>query len=54
MKIKFMFLNLPNIGEYINTINLHFPSLKFCPMKQKYMEKRIFSSILCILTTCGV
>ena len=24
MNIKFMFLNLPNIGDYINTINLHF------------------------------
>ena len=42
MNIKFMFLNLPKIGDYINTINLHFPSLKFCSIKQKYLEKRIF------------
>ena len=45
MNIKLMFLNLPKIRDYINTINLHFPSLKFCSMKQKYLEKRIFFQV---------
>ena len=42
MNIKFIFLNSPNIGDFIKTINFYFLLLNFCSVKQKYLEKRIF------------